>query len=141
MSRFHASAASILRLELAELLGGLVGVVGGQLVEAVEQRLGLGDAVLDVALDVLALVQVRLLLEHPHGRARRQRRLAAVLLVDPRHDPQQRRLARAVVAEHADLRARVERERDVVEHRLVRRMQLGQAVHREDVLGGHRHAG
>ncbi len=130
-----------LRLDLAELLGGLLGVVGGQLVEAVEQRLGLGDAVLDVALDVLALVELRLLLEHPDGRARRERGLAAVLLIDPGHDPQQRRLARAVVAEHADLRARVERERDVVEHRLVRRVQLRQAVHREDVLGGHWHAG
>ena len=109
-----------LRLDLAELLGRLLGVVGRQLVEAVEQRLGLGDAVLDVALDVLALVQLRLLLEHPDGRARRERGLAAVLLIDPRHDPQERRLARAVVAEHADLRAGVERERDVVEHRLVR---------------------
>ena len=65
MSRFHASAASIFAWMRAELLGGLVGVVGGQLVEAVEQRLGLGDAVLDVALDVLGLVQLRLLLEHP----------------------------------------------------------------------------
>ncbi len=53
-----------LRLDLAELLGGLIGVVGGQLVEAVEQRLRLGDAVLDVALDVLGLVEVGLLLEH-----------------------------------------------------------------------------
>ena len=130
-----------LGLEVAELLGGLVGVVGGELVEAVEQRLGLGDAVLDVALDVLRLVQVGLLLEHPDGGAGRERGLAAVLLVDAGHDPQQRRLAGAVVAEHADLRARVEGERDVVEHRLVRRVELGEAVHREDVLGGHPHAG
>ncbi len=52
----------------------------------------------------------------------------------PGHDPQQRRLARAVVAEHADLGARQERQRDVLEHRLVRRIDLRQAVHREDVL-------
>ncbi len=130
-----------LRLDRAELLGGVLGVVGRELVEAVEQRLRLGDAVLDVAANVLGLVELGLLLEHPHGRPRSQRGLAAVLLVDPRHDPQQRRLARAVVAEHADLRAREERERDVLEHRLVRRVQLGQAMHREDVLGGHWQAG
>jgi hypothetical protein len=84
---------------------------------------------------------VRLLLEHADGRAGGERRLAAVLLVDSRHDPQQRRLAGAVVAEHADLGARKEGQRDVVEHRLVRRVQLGQPVHREDVLRGHWQAG
>ena len=45
-----------LRLDLPELLGGLLRVAGRELVEAVEQRLRLGDAVLDVALHVLALV-------------------------------------------------------------------------------------
>jgi hypothetical protein len=73
--------------------------------------------------------------------ARGERGLAAVLLIDAGHDPQQRGLAGAVVAEHADLGARVERERDVVEHRFVRRVELGEPVHREDVLGRHPHAG
>ncbi len=63
-----------LRLDVAELLGRLIGVVGGQLVEAIEQRLGLGDAVLDVALDVLGLVEMGLLLEHADGRARARAR-------------------------------------------------------------------
>ena len=98
----------------------------------------LGDAVLDVALDVLGLVEVRLLLEHADGRAGRELGLAAVLLVEAGHDPQQRGLARAVVAEHADLGAGEERQRDVVEDRLVGGCTLRQAVHREDVLGGHR---
>ena len=52
-------------LEARHLVGGLVGVVHRELVEAVEQRLRLGDAVLDVALDVLALVELGLLLEDP----------------------------------------------------------------------------
>ena len=43
-----------LRLEAGELVGGLVGVVRGELVEAVEQRAGARDAVLDVAAHVLA---------------------------------------------------------------------------------------
>ncbi len=104
-----------MRLHRCELVRGLLGVVGGELVEAVEQRLGLGDALLHVAEHVLGLVEMGLLLEHPHRGARRERGLPAVLLVEPRHDPQQRGLAGAVVAEHADLRAGVERERELVE--------------------------
>ena len=126
-----------LRLQRGELVGGLVGVVGGQLVEAVEQRARAGDPVLDVAAHVLGLVELRLLLEQPDRRVGRQHRVAAELRVAAGHDPQQRRLARAVVAEHADLGARKERERDLVEHRLVGRIRLRQAVHRVDVLGGH----
>src|SRR5919108_734435 len=44
-------------LQRGELVGGLVGVAGGQLVEAVEERARGGDAVLDVASDVLGLVE------------------------------------------------------------------------------------
>ena len=78
-SRFQASAASICSCRRRELVGGLVGVVRGELVEAVEQAAQLGDAVLDVAAHVLGLVQVRLLLEQPDRRAGRELRLAAVL--------------------------------------------------------------
>ena len=81
------------------------------------------------------------LLEHADGRARRQGGLPAELLLDAGHDPKQRRLARAVVAQHADLGAREDGQCDVVEDRLVGRVDLRQAVHREDVLGGHAHAG
>ena len=71
-------------LQARELVGGLVGVVGGELVEAVEQRARLGDAVLDVAAHVLALVELGLLLEQPDGGAGRELRLAAVLGVAAR---------------------------------------------------------
>src|SRR4029450_5952748 len=102
-------------LEARELLRGLLRVVGGELVEAVEQRAHLGDAVLDVPAHVLGRVELGLLLEQTDRRARRELRLAAVVLVLPGHDPQQRRLARAVEAEHADLGAWEKRERDVLE--------------------------
>ena len=46
-------------LDAGHLVGGLVAVVHRELVEPVEQRLRLGDAVLDVALDVLGLVELR----------------------------------------------------------------------------------
>ena len=124
-------------LERGELVGRLLGVVHGQLVEAVEHVLDLAHAVLDVAAHVLGLVELGLLLEEADGRVGGEHRVAAVLLVDAGHDPQDRRLAGAVVAEHADLRAREERERDVLEHLLVRREGPAEAVHLEDVLVGH----
>jgi hypothetical protein len=61
-----------LRLQLGELVRRLVGVVHGQLVEALEQGLRRAHAVLDVLLDRLGLVQVRLLLEVADGGARQE---------------------------------------------------------------------
>ena len=59
-------------------------------------------------------------------------------LFDARHDPQQRRLPGAVRPEHPDLRARQERERDVVEHLPLGPVELRGPHHREDVVGrGH----
>ena len=64
-------------LEPGELGGGLVRVVGGQLVEAVEHVAQLAHAVLDVAAHVLGRVELRLLLEQARrwrrGRAGRRR--------------------------------------------------------------------
>ena len=125
-------------LEPGELVRGLVGVVHRELVEAVEQLAQPAHAVLDVAAHVLALVQPRLLLEQPHGGAGSQRRLAAIVGVLAGHDPQQRRLARAVQPQHADLRTREEAQGDVLEDCLVRRMDPAQFVHRVDVLARHR---
>ena len=61
-------------------------------------------------------------------------RLAARGLLAPGHDPQQRRLAGAVRAEHADLRPVEERERDVREHLPVGAVELVGPVHRVDVF-------
>ena len=126
-----------LLLDARELVCGLVGVVHRQLVEAVEQGPDLGDPVLDVPLDVLGRIQIGLLRQQADGRLGRQLGLAAELGVDSRHDLQQARLAGAVVAEHADLGARIERQRDVGEDLLVRRMAPAELVRREDVLSGH----
>ena len=49
--------------------------------------------------------------------------------VEPGHDAQQRRLARAVDAEHADLGVRVEGQVDVVEHLLAARPGLVETLH------------
>ena len=61
---------------------------------------------------------------------------AEEVLVDARHDPQERALARAVAAEHADLGPRVEREPDVLEDLLLGD-RLGEVLDREDVLRRH----
>ena len=55
----------------------------------------------------------------------------------PGHDAQQRRLAGAVDAEHADLGVRVEGEMDVVEDLLAAGIGLGEAAHVIDELTGH----
>ena len=94
-STFHASAA-LIRSSSAALLGTdrlVVGVgirpLGHHGVVLVEQRLDLGDAVHDVALDVLRGVELRLLAQVADREARRQPGLADELVVQPGHDPEQ----------------------------------------------------
>jgi hypothetical protein len=63
--------------------------------------------------------------------------VAGVLAVDAGHDPQQGALPRPVRAEHADLGAGQERQRDVFQHHAVWRMYAAEPIHGEDVLVGH----
>ena len=104
----------------------------------VEQRLDLGDAVHHVALDVLRWVELRLLAQVADGETRRQPCLADEPVIQPGHDAQQARLPCPVRPDDADLGARVERDRDVLEHRPVRRVMAGELVGRVDEFGGHR---
>jgi hypothetical protein len=96
------------------------------------------DAVHDVALHVLGRVELGLLLEHADREARREARFAGEAVVDAGHDAQQRRLARAVGPEHADLGAGEEGQGDVLQHLLVRGVEATRPAHREDELGAHR---
>ncbi len=127
-------------LELAHLLhqrvevGVRLGHLGGDLVEAVDLRLDLADALLDVAEDGLLLVQRRLLQQDADGVARGQARLAVGRLVQAGHDLQDGRLAGAVGTDDADLGAGVERHRDVVEDDLVA-VRLARLGHGVDELG------
>jgi hypothetical protein len=74
-------------------------------VEAVDQPLDFTDALDDVATHVFLRIELRLLRQHADFDAGLWPRLAFDLLVSAGHDPQQRRFARAVEAEHADLGA------------------------------------
>ena len=129
-------------LQLALLLEQLVHLVvrgdlaqlHADLLELLERRRHLGHALLDVALDVLALVELGLLGEVPDLDALGRPGLALKLLVRPGHDAQDGALARAVVAEDPDLRPREELQVDPLEDLFTARPDLAEVPHREDVL-------
>lgn len=103
-----------------------------ELLEQVEDMLGALAHDLD---DGATLVGERLLLEVADRVALCALDLALELLVEPGHDAQQRALAAAVQAQHADLRAVVVRERDVLEDGLLLHG-LGDPKHGADDAGG-----
>ena len=108
------------------------------LIEPVDHVRGLARAVLDVFEHGLGLVELGLLLEIADGDVLARPRLAGIFGVDPGHDLDQRRFARAVGPDDADLGALIELERDVLEHRLGRAGEgLGHVLHDVGILGGH----
>ena len=119
------------------VVGVGVGPGGHDRVVLVDEGLDLGHAVEHVALDVLGRVELGLLAEVADGEAGRQARLAHEPVVEPGHDPQQGRLAGAVRPDDADLGARVERQRDVLEDGAVGRVVPGELVGAVDEFGGH----
>jgi hypothetical protein len=100
-----------LGLQIAHLGKQLVviGIGAGEFftdrVEPVEQCLRLRDAVFDVTEHRLAVVQLRLLRQNTDGVARREVGLAVARLLDPRHDLEHARLARAIRPDDTDLGA------------------------------------
>ena len=137
-SRSHRPCASISSCSLRHLIGGVVGIVHGELVVAVELGLLLGHAFHDVAGHVFGLVEHRLLRQIADADAVGRPGFAHELGLLPGHDAQQGRLAGAVDAHHADLGAGQEGERHVLQDLFAARIGLGQLVHDIDVLGrGH----
>ena len=106
-------------------------------VVAVEQRPGLGDALFDVAADVLVRVELRLLRQEADRHPLAREGLAVEVGVEPGHDPEQRRLAGAVEAEDADLGAGEEREPDVAKNLVVGLVDLAEPFHGVDELWRH----
>ncbi len=102
-------------------------------VEPVDLGLDLVDGLLDVLEDGRALGQRRLLLEHADGGAGVDDRVAVVGVLEPGHDLEEGRLARAVGADDADLGAVQERQGHVVEDHLVA-VGLAHVAQGEDVL-------
>ena len=105
------------------------------LVEPRDERENPGDAFLDHATNGLAGVELRFLREVADPDARLRPRFAIEVPVDARHDPEQRRLAGAVQAQDADLRAGKEAQADVAQDMALRRHDFREAVRGIDVLG------
>jgi cyclopropane-fatty-acyl-phospholipid synthase len=103
------------------------------LVETVEIAPGFTSAFEHVAPDVLGFVERRLLQQDPDRVAGRQHRVAVGRLLEPGHDLEHGRLAGAVGTDDADLGARQESKRDVVQDDLVA-MRLADLAHLIDEL-------
>ena len=104
------------------------------LVEAIDLRLHVAKRELDILKHRLVLIERRLLLEDSHGVAGREARLAVGDLLHARHQLQKRGLAHAVRTDHADFRAGIERQRDVVQDHLVA-VRLARLVHLVNEFG------
>ncbi len=128
----------ILRVDLVlqrrHLVRRLVGVVGGDFVVAVEDRLLLRDAFHGVAEHVLLGIKLGLLRQVADLDAVGRPGFAEEVVDLAGQDLQQRRLAGAVQAHDADLGAGQEGQRDVLQDRLAPRIGLGELVHVIDVL-------
>ena len=109
--------------------------VGG--VDALQFRQGVervAQAFLDIAPHILVRVQLRLLGQIAHLYPRLGAGLAEDVRVQPRHDFQQGRFARAVQAQHADLGAGEEGQRNVLENGALRGDDLAHPFHRIYIL-------
>ena len=124
----------LVALGLRELLGQLL----VELLEALEQRAGLGDALLHVAEDVLGRVEPRVLRQEADrvpsaGNASPAKSFSTPAMIFRSVD-----LPAPFKPEDADLGARQEREIDALQNLALRRDDLPQIDHRVDVLVCHR---
>ena len=110
-----------------------VGHLSGDGIEAVHLGKHVTKGHANVLDDGLVVVQRGLLLEQAHGVARREARVAVGDLLLAGHDLEQRGLAHAVGANHADLCAGEEAQGDVIEDDLVT-MALARLEHLVDEL-------
>src|SRR5439155_6093263 len=128
------------RLEVRLRLGQLVevrirlGIGGVDLVQPLPRRGDVALRFLDRGAHRRAGRELRLLLEEADLDAGHADHFALVVVVDARHDLEQRRLARAVEPEHADLGAGEEVERDVLQDAALGRHELADPAHGVDVL-------
>ena len=128
--------------------GFVFGLFGGELVEVgirlrirrinfFQLLLRLQDfaqAAFDRLAHILLGIKLRFLRQVADAQVRHRGRFAFDLLVLPRHDLQQAGLAGTVQAEHADLGAGEERQRDVLEDLTLRRDDFANPLHRVNVL-------
>ena len=110
---------------------------GADLVEAVEERLARRRRRRRCRATSLSGSSCGSWARKPTREARREPGLAAEAVVLPGHDPQQRRLARAVRPDDPDLGSRVEGQVDAAQHLAVGRVETAKVAHRVDELRCH----
>jgi hypothetical protein len=125
--------ALLLGGQLVEI-GAFLGVGGVDLVEPLLRVEDLADAFLDGLAHGLFGVELGFLRQKADLDVRLRTRLAVEVLVDARHDAQDRRFTRAVQPQKADLGARKERQRDVLDDLALRGDDLADPDHGVDVL-------
>ena len=116
-------------LQTGHFVGGLVGIVHREFIVAVEDRLFGRNPEHDIAAHAEVGIEMRLLRQIADARALGDEAFSDEFRVDAGHDAQQRRFARAVDPEHADLGVGVEGKVDVLQHFLAARPGLGEGLH------------
>src|SRR5438034_1097494 len=125
------------RIHLATLSRKYRSCVMATTVPGYSSRKRSSHAMLDVAAHILVGLELRLLRQVADAQAVGGKRLAEEVAVDAGHDAQQRRLAGAIGAEHADLRPVEEREIDAAQDLPLGRDDLAKILHDEGVFPGH----
>ena len=77
------------------------------------------------------------LFEIAHARAVQRLGFTVEFLIDSRHDLEQGGLTRTIDPDHADLGVGIEAQPDIFKNLLAARIDLGQALHLEDILLRH----
>src|SRR5438034_6947592 len=125
------------RIHLATLSRKYRSCVMATTVPGYSSRKRSSHAMLDVAAHILVGLELRLLRQVADAQAVGGKRLAEEVAVGAGHDAQQRRLAGAIGAEHADLRPVEEREIDAAQDLPLGRDDLAKILHDEGVFPGH----
>jgi hypothetical protein len=114
-----------------------LGELRADLVPAPDHAHLVGDRYLHVLEHVFRRIEPWLLLEEPDRVSLAEERLSDEFGVGSRHDAQQRALARAVCAQHADLGAVEERQPDTFQDLALGRNHLAEVLHGVDEVGRH----
>ncbi len=90
-----------------------------------------------VAHHVLRRIKLRLLRQVANGEPLGETRFAGEAVIKPGHDLEQTRFTSTVASEYADLGTRIERQRDVLQHRAIGRVEASELVTGVNVLSSH----
>ena len=112
-----------------------LGVIRIHLLQARQRIHGFLQTLFDIAVHALIRIQLRSLRQIADLYPRLRPRLPKNIRTQPRHNPQQRRFARAVQTQHANLGAGKERQRNIFQDGFLGWHNLANPIHGVNVLG------